>query len=192
MPGEVASSSGRRSNLLSRGKIGIEHAALDARPPVQELRQTVIGLRADHDVDERRALEHLAAFGLRHAAGDADQHVGAPCAPALAHLAQPAELRIHFLGRLFPDVAGVQDDQVRVVGAVGRDITVRHQSIRHTGGVVDVHLAAVGLDEQFLRHALATASRGTLGQRGQIDARIVGCHAYRLTLPHDIFMGTGE
>ena len=41
---------------------------------MQQLGQPMIGLRPDHDVDERRALEHLRALGLGDAAGDADHH----------------------------------------------------------------------------------------------------------------------
>ena len=33
---------------------------------------------------------------------------------------------------------------------LGRRIAERRQDIRHAGGVVDVHLAAIGLDEEFL------------------------------------------
>src|SRR3546814_7054309 len=62
---------------------------------------------------------------------------------------QPAELRIPLLGVLLADVAGVEDDQVGAVRGVARLIAMRRQDVRHAGGVVDVHLAAVGLDEEL-------------------------------------------
>ena len=45
-------------------------------------RQPVIGLRADHQIDRRRAAEDLLALGLGDAAGDADHHVAAGALPA--------------------------------------------------------------------------------------------------------------
>ena len=57
-------------------KFGVDRAAvaLGAR---QQFRQVVIALRADHEVDCRRAAHDLLAFGLRDAAGDRDRHVAA-------------------------------------------------------------------------------------------------------------------
>ena len=196
LDGKERGDAGRACQLLGQTielaldrEVGIEHAALRARPPVQQLGQAVIGLRPDHDVDERRSLEQGLALSLRHAAGDPDHHVGAVRPSARAQLAQPTQLRIDLLGRLFPDVAGVEDDQICIVGAAGGDIAMQRQGIRHAGGVIDVHLAAVGLDKQFLGHASMATSHEFEGRRDQIDARIATCHACRLTLPHDTFMG---
>ena len=55
-----------------------------ARPAVQQLWQAMVGLRPDHDVDERRPLEHCLALGLGDAAGDADHHIAAGGAALLA------------------------------------------------------------------------------------------------------------
>ena len=77
----------------------------------------MIGLRADDDVDERRALDQELALGLRHAAGHGQHHLATGgLAPGVAQPAQAAELGIHLLRRLLADVAGVQDDEVGVVG----------------------------------------------------------------------------
>ena len=72
---------------------------------------------------------------------------------------------------------------------IGGDIAVRRQSIRHPGGIIHVHLAAVGLDEQLLGHASAATSPGIACGYGQTGTRSATCHADRLALPHDIFMG---
>ena len=62
---------GRKPNLSSTG-----NSVSSARPSRfgarQQLRQMMIALRADHDVDHRRAADDLLAFGLRDAAGDRD------------------------------------------------------------------------------------------------------------------------
>ena len=49
-------------------------------------------------------------------------------------------------------------------GVFGRRIAERRQHIRHAGGVVDVHLAAIGLDEELLRQggqSVRSARRAT-------------------------------
>ncbi len=62
------------------------------------------------------------------------------------HAAHAAEFGIDLFGRLLADVAGIEDDEVGVVGARGLDIALRRQSVRHTTRVVDVHLAAERFD----------------------------------------------
>jgi len=47
-------------------------------------------------------------------------------------------------------VAGVQEPHVRLFHRIGRDIALRAQRLGHALAVIDVHLAAVGLDEQLL------------------------------------------
>ena len=63
---------------------------------------------------------------------------------------EPTKFRIDLLGRLFADVAGVQQDHVRVVGPVGLDIPLPAHGLGHAFAVVDVHLTAVGLDKKLL------------------------------------------
>src|SRR5262245_32052931 len=65
-------------------------------------------------------------------------------------LAQAAQLTEHLFGRLLADMAGVEDDHVGISRVIGRGKAERGQDVRHAGGVVDVHLATVGLDEEFL------------------------------------------
>ena len=109
----------------------------------------MIALRPEHQIDRRHPPDDLLALGLRHAAGDADDEVLAQRAALVAHLAQAAELGKHLLRGLFADVAGVEHDEVGVADIVRRLIAVRRQRVRHTIGIVDVHLAAVGLDEEL-------------------------------------------
>ena len=60
--------------------------------------------------------------------------------------ADAAELGIDLLGRLLADVAGVEDDEVGVVGRRGLGIALGRERVRHTMRIVDVHLAAERLD----------------------------------------------
>ncbi len=75
-------------------------------------RQSVDGLRAEHQVHERRTLENALAFLARDAAADADDETW------LAALQQPplAEVREDLLLRLFAHRAGIQQDDVRFFG----------------------------------------------------------------------------
>ena len=156
---------------------------------MQQLGQPMIRLRADHEVDERSPLEQGLALGLGHTTGDADQHVHSARAPALAQTPQATELGVYLLRGFLPDVARVQNDEIGVIGALGGDIAMRRQKIRHSGGIIHVHLAAVGLDEQLLGHASAATSPEITCGYGQTGTRSATCHADWLELPHDILMG---
>jgi hypothetical protein len=46
-------------------------------------------------------------------------------------------------------MTGVEEDEVRLAHFFGGLIPFARQRITHAGGVVDVHLAAVGLDEDL-------------------------------------------
>ena len=109
----------------------------------QQLRQMMIALRADHDIDHRRAADDLVAFGLRDAAGHGDAHVAALARGFVLGDAQPPEFGVDFFGGLFADVTGVEDHQIRVVHACGLDKAFRRQRVHHALRIVDVHLTAV-------------------------------------------------
>ncbi len=103
-----ARGAGSRSNFSISGKL----TSTTARPLTAQLRehvgQAVHRLRAEHEIDERRALGDALAFLARHAAAHADDHVrarGLQVAPA-------AELREHLLLRLLAHRAGVEQQQV--------------------------------------------------------------------------------
>ncbi len=115
--------------------------------------EPVIGLGPEHDVDEGRAFEDFLALGLGDAASDRDQGLGGPLGgPAFLDPPQPAKLGIDLLRRLLADMAGVEDDQVGIVGPVRLGVTERRQDVCHARGVVDVHLAAVCFDEELFAH----------------------------------------
>ena len=49
-------------------------------------------------------------------------------------------------------MAGIQYDQIGVVGQFGGRVAQRRQNVGHARRIVDVHLTAEGLDVQFTRH----------------------------------------
>ena len=116
----------------------------------------VIALRADHDVDGRRAADDLGAFGLRDAAGHRDAHLATVARGLVLGDAQPPEFGVDFFGSLLADVAGVEDHQVRIFSAGGLDKAFRRQRVHHALRIVDVHLAAIGLDMQLARRLHGT------------------------------------
>ena len=115
----------------------------------------MISLRTDDDVDHWRAALGFGAFGLGDAAGDRDGHAAAVARRVVLQYAHAAEFGIDLLGRLLADVAGVEDDEVGVVRRRGLDKALGGEHVRHTMRIVDVHLAAVGLDVEFSGHAVA-------------------------------------
>ena len=50
-------------------------------------------------------------------------------------------------------MAGIQDHHIRTFGGGCRRIAQRCQNICHPVGIIDIHLTAISLDEQFLGHA---------------------------------------
>jgi hypothetical protein len=108
------------------------------------LRQPVIGLRPHHDIDERRAGDDLRPLGLRHAAGDGEDHTRS----RLLDRSQPAELGEHLLRRVLADMAGVEDHHVGVLRTVRGRVAERRQHVLHPGAVIDIHLTAPGDDVQ--------------------------------------------
>ena len=64
----------------------------------------------------RLAADDLCAFGLGDAAGDGDHPAAVQRPRAPLQLAQAAEFGIDLLGRLLADVAGVQNDEIGLVG----------------------------------------------------------------------------
>ena len=132
----------------------------------QQFGQAVVALRAEDEIDPLGAADDLVPLGLGDAAGDADLEVlAAQQRPLLAHLAQAAQFGKDLLGGLFADMAGVEHDEVGVFEHLGLLIALGGQRIRHTIGIVDVHLAAIGLDEDALwfwcsRHISRVAGDG--------------------------------
>ena len=119
-------------------------------------RQMMIALRSDHDVYGRGAVDDLGAFCLRDAAGDRDLHLAAcPCGLVLGD-AEPSEFGINLFGCLLADVTGVEDHEVGVLSTRGLDKAFAGQRVHHALRIVDIHLAAIGLDEQLARRRHGT------------------------------------
>ena len=92
----------------------------------------MIVLRSDDKVDRGRPADDFFAFGLGDATGNGDQDPPIVGGRILFQPAHAAELGIDLLGRLFADVAGVENDEIGVFGARGLDIAFRRQGVRHT------------------------------------------------------------
>ena len=158
--------------LVLDRELGVDHAfaAPNAR---QQSRQPMVALRPDHEIDRRRAADDLLAFRLGDAAGDRDHHAAAVAGGGLLEHAHAAELGIDLLGRLLADVAGVEDDEIGVLGRGGLGKTLGRERVRHTMGIVDVHLAAERLDMDFARSVHAgpvNRASEAVGRHQLIDA----------------------
>jgi hypothetical protein len=51
-------------------------------------------------------------------------------------------------------VTGVEDHHIGALGRIGRGIAQRRQQIRHLGGIIGVHLAPIGFDEELLHESI--------------------------------------
>ncbi len=151
--------------FLFRREIGVDDRA--GVPPIHSprgaghhLRQSMIGLRPQHDVDERRSRQDLRPLGLRDTTRHRQDHPPASRRARLLDQPQPAEFGKHLLRRAVANVAGVENDHVGVVRRPHRDIPQRRQHIRHSPAVIHVHLATPGDDVQTLgAHPLRSVHR---------------------------------
>ena len=129
----------------------------------------LIALRADDDIDRLLAAQHEFALGLGDAAGDDDLEI-APGFRALAlEHGQLAEFGIDFFRRPFADMAGVEDDEIGVFFARGLAVTLSREKIGHARGVIDIHLAAERLHQNF--SARGGLPRGALVGAGRNECR---------------------
>src|SRR4030042_2501623 len=136
-------------------------------------------VRAQDECDGRGLSQEFPAPQLGDAASDSD-----PDVPLIPDLGQPAEIGEELLLRFFPDRAGVDDDQVRLLGALRLDGSRPGQQSGDPLGIALVHLAAERADMEaalLFRHLeenqamikesykicsrISTASETNLGQR---------------------------
>ena len=76
-------------------------------------------------------------------------------------------------------------------GPIGHGVAVRRQRVRHAAGVVDIHLAAVGLDEELLSHASAAAAGRMSGWSSKFGQLVPAPRRHAPLAPvHDNFMGS--
>ena len=129
-----------REFVLGR-KFSVHDARADARL-AQELRQAMIALRANDDIDSRLAAQDFSSLGLGDAASD-DQH-RLPAYPRafFLQLSQLAQLGKNFLRGAFADVTGVENDEIGILDPDGLTITGLGGEVAHSLGVIDVHLAS--------------------------------------------------
>ena len=156
---------GRWSNFSISGKLMSTCGRCSLFAPRQHRRQAVQGLRSEHQVDVGRALDDRRAFLAGDAAADADQRA------LVLQVLDPAEVAEHLVLGLLAHRAGVEQDQVGLVDVVGR--LVARGGVQHVGHlvrVVDVHLAAEGLDEDLRLRARDLASRLEPDLRDRIEA----------------------
>jgi len=112
-------------------------------------RQAVHGLRAEDHVHEIGPLDD----GLPFLAGDTAAHADHEVFIGLFEVLPAAELGEDLFLGLFPHRAGVEQDDVRLAGVLGDGHAVGvDEDVHHFGGVIFVHLAAVGLDEELAGH----------------------------------------
>ena len=146
---------GEEAELVLDREFGLQRAAFALRAR-QQLRQMMIALRPDHDVHCRRAADDLRALGLRDAARDRDAHLAPVARRLVLGDPQPPEFGVDLFGGLLADMAGVEDHQVRILGAGCLHKALRRQRVHHALRIVDVHLAAIGLDMQLARRLHGT------------------------------------
>jgi len=97
-------------------------------------------VRAEHDIDPRRALSDAGPVFLGQAAAHGDLHAR----PGLLDRQQMAEVAVEPVIGVLADRAGVEYDHVRGFPAGGALITSVFEQASQPLGVVHVHLAPVG------------------------------------------------
>ena len=132
----------------------ITRAAIDFGNHLWEF---MISLRAKHHIDDGSAFHDFCAFGLGNTARDGDFHIRIVF---FFMLTNTAEFRINFLGGFLANVTGVENDQIGMVGFFDGGVTNRGQHIGHALTVIDIHLTAIGLDENFFGVGFRNVSFG--------------------------------
>src|SRR5579883_2367045 len=134
----------------------------------------MIALRADDDVHGRGTANNLFTFSLRDAARNRNHAVGAHAPARFPQLPNASELRIDLFGGLFPDMAGVEDNEIGLNWTIRLGKSMRHERTRHAFGIIDVHLAAKGLDEYLFGYPANFLPYGLGGQLQIVssDARL--------------------
>ncbi len=144
--------------LFDLGEADVDLGAVLQCPLVQQVGQTVQGLRAKHHIDIRRAGNDGAAFLAGNTAAHTDKH-----ALGFQVLDAP-QIGEHLFLRLFPYRAGVEQDQVSLIYVQCRFIALcGTEHVNHLVRVVLVHLAAKGLDKYFFAHG--SLSKGAMSNR---------------------------
>jgi len=115
-----------------------------------QLRQPMITLGADDEIDARRARHYFRALGLRYATSHGHDHATTAFGLCRFQTTNRPKLRIHLFGRLFPNVAGVEDHEIRIPWCASRNKAQRRHKLGHARRIIDIHLAAISLDVHAL------------------------------------------
>ena len=147
---------GQTIKLLDFGKAHIHHRLAGGAHLLQHGRQAVQGLGAEHQVHVRGA----AADGLALLAGYAAAHPDDQARLVLLPVLPTAQQGKHFLLSLFPDGAGIEQQQVGIFRHVHRFQAVGlPEHVLHLAGVVLVHLASEGFDVQLAGHSCSVSKK---------------------------------
>ena len=127
----VSPGRGQNVELVLNRKFRVDDffAALRA---LDHIRQAMIILRADNQVDRACPAYDFLAFGLCDATGHGDYHVTAVASGGLLHFADASDFRIDLLRGLFADVTGVEDDEIGILWTCSFDEAGRCQGVCHT------------------------------------------------------------
>ena len=143
---------GQKVELHLFGKFGIDNAGTCARINLgNQLRQSMIGLRAYNDINPGRSAGNFLTLCLRNTASNGNHHIAALLiARPFLHHPQTAQLGEHLFRCLLADVTGIENHHIRTLGAINCLIAQRRKRICHAVRVIDIHLTAIGFDEKFL------------------------------------------
>jgi hypothetical protein len=136
----------------------------------------VVALRSEYQIDCRRAADDLFALGLRYTTGYRDEHTAIFGRGGFFEAAHAAKFGVNLFSGFLADMAGIQDDEIGILGCGSLDVTVRRQGVRHPTRVVDVHLTTKRFDVKLtgLAHkltanpSLCDRSRNKLQDRNRI------------------------
>ena len=144
VPGVLATARqvGREAGIVL-GDVGHDLPRATLERVGDELGQARESARAEHDID----VPHVLADAHAVALGDAAAHAhDAPAAWGLGGAHHGRDLAIEVRVSLLAHAAGHEDDDVGLVGGGDLDAAAQPQEPRDALGVVEVHLAAEGLD----------------------------------------------
>ena len=154
--GSVHAGRGQTIELLDLGKAYVHSRAAGAEHVVQHPRHPVKRLGSVDDVHLRRAGPDRVALLARHASPHPDDDPGAE---ALERAPAP-ELGEHLLLRLLPHRARVDEEHVGLLRPLRKLEPVgMGKRVRRAGGIVLVHLAAVGANEELSRRIHGSTAR---------------------------------
>ena len=109
---------------------------------LDEIRKAIEFARTTEQVDLRVAAEHVLAISFRHASNDAEHHI---FTRAFA-LCDQTEAAVRLVFGLFPNAAGVVEDNVRGSPVLHEAIAERDKCAAHKFAVEFVHLASERLE----------------------------------------------